>query len=284
MAPSGHEEMPRRAPLHGARVVVTQRADLAPPLASLLRQAGAKVLEIPATRFRPPQDPEPMREAIGNLLVFDWVVLSNPCGAEFFLAAYGQRHTDLTALKTLRLATCGPLTAGRLQAQGLFPDAIAADHKTPLILEALAAAGGVAGQRVLLLRGEETLPGLPEALRAEGAEVEDVASFGTEPERADPSGDATRLRKSGADWILFASGLAIEHFHHRFDLPGLQERFPFLRFGLASPSIRRQLEHHGLRAAAIAQPNDPQSLVDALVDAGPAPPPTGSAEKSLEAG
>lgn len=268
MAPTGHAPIPLRAPLQGARVVVTQRMDLAPPLVSLLHRAGARVLEMPASRFRPPLDPAPMREAVERLAAFDWVIFSNPCGAEFFLDALRQLGRGPAELRACRLATCGPLTAGRLQAQGLYPVAIATDHKTPLILDALAAAGGVAGQRVLLLRGEDTLPDLADALKGEGAEVENVASFGTEPETLDPLGHGARLRKSGADWILFASGLAIGHFHLRFDLPRLRARFPAMRFGLASPSLCPHLVRLGLEAAAVGQPNDPQSLVDAMTGAG----------------
>lgn len=207
-----------------------------------------------------------MQAAIEQLAAFDWVILSNPCGAEFFLDALRRLGRGLAELQARRLATCGPLTAGRLQAQGLHPVAIAADHKTPLILDALAAAGGVAGQRVLLLRGEDTLPDLADALQSEGAEVENVACFGTEPETLDPLGHGARLRKTGADWILFASGLAIGHFHLRFDLPKLRARFPAMRFGLASPSLRPHLERLGLEASALGQPNDPQSLVDAMTD------------------
>jgi uroporphyrinogen-III synthase len=148
---------------------------------------------------------------------------------------------------------------------------VAADHQTPLILDALQRAGGVGGRRVLLLRGEQTLEDLPAALRAQGCALDDVACFGTRPEPDDPTGHAARFQEAGADWIVFASALAIEHFHARFDLLHAQRRFPDLRLAICSPDIRWALEALGLHAAVTARPNDPQSMVDALIGAARTP-------------
>ena len=43
-------------PLFGRRVAVTQRSDLARPLVAALRERGAEVLEVPATRWVPHPD------------------------------------------------------------------------------------------------------------------------------------------------------------------------------------------------------------------------------------
>jgi uroporphyrinogen III methyltransferase/synthase len=249
-----------RRPLFGQRVVVTQRSDLAQPRYAALRESGAEVLEIPATRFRPPKDSGPLKRVLAELKRYDWIVFSNPIGVEVFFCFFFKRYKDLRELGRARLGACGPMTADKLRAWHLEPVAVAADHRTSLIVEALVQAGGVAGQKVLLLRGEDTLATLPATLTEMGAKVDDVACLGTEPESEDRSGDAAHFMESGAEWVVFASGLAIEHFHQRFDLPGLLSRFPQMKLALASPTIRSAIEKLGLKATVVAEPNDVEGL------------------------
>jgi hypothetical protein len=70
--------------------------------------------------------------------------------------------------------------------------------------------------------------------------------------------------QEGADWIVFASGMAIEHFHERFDLPGLMARFPRLRLAITTPTIQWALDELGLKASVISRPNDAGSLADGI--------------------
>jgi uroporphyrinogen-III synthase len=79
---------------------------------------------------------------------------------------------------------------------------------------------------------------VPEALAELGAKVDVVPCYAVEPEPEGLTGGAAALAESGADWIVFASGLAIEHFHRRFDLPGLMARFPAMRLAIASPTVQ----------------------------------------------
>ena len=93
--------------------------------------------------------------------------------------------------------------------------------------------------------------------------------YAAKPEIAIPTGDAARLVEEGADWIVFASGLAIEHFHARFDLPKLMARFPGIRLAIANVSIKWALDNLGLEPAVIARSNDVESLVNAITKAMP---------------
>jgi uroporphyrinogen-III synthase len=84
---------------------------------------------------------------------------------------------------------------------------------------------------------------------------------------SDPTGDGARLAEEGADWIVFASGMAIEHFHARFDLPKLMARFPGTRLAIANVSIKWALDKLRLKPAVIAQSNDVENLVNAITKA-----------------
>ena len=256
-----------RRPLFGRRVAVTQRADLARPLVAALRERGAEVLEVPATRWVPHPDRARLDQALGKLASYDWILFTNPLGLEFFFERFFQVHQDLRQLGSARLGAYGPRTGQKLREWRLEPAAVAPDHKTPLILEAITQCGSVQGKKFLILRGDSAYEKVPEALTELGAVVEVVPCFAVVPEPEDLTGGAAELAAAGADWIVFASGLAIEHIHERFNLPGLLARFPGMRLALASPTVEWALDRLGLTPAAISRPDDLDNLVSAMITA-----------------
>jgi uroporphyrinogen III methyltransferase/synthase len=254
-------------PLFGRRVAVTQRLDLARPFVAALRERGADVLEVPATRWVPHPDQARLDRALAELASYDWILFSNPLGIEFFFQRFFQVHSDLRQLGSARLGAYGPRTGQKLREWRLQPAAVAPDHKTPLILEAITKCGSVQGQRFLVLRGDFAFEKVPEALERLGAVVDVVPCYAVEPEAEDLTGGAAALVREGADWIVFVSGLAIEHFHERFDLPGLVARFPGTRLAIASPTVQWALDRLNLAPAAIGRPDDIEHLVNAIVRA-----------------
>jgi uroporphyrinogen-III synthase len=115
--------------------------------------------------------------------------------------------------------------------------------------------------------GDVAYEKVPEALKAQGAMVEVVPCYAVEPETQDLTGGAAALVEVGADWIVFASGLAIEHVHERFDLPGLMARFPATRLAIASPTVQWALDRLGLTPAAMGRPDDAEAMVNAILRA-----------------
>jgi len=254
-------------PLFGRRIAVTQRTDLARPLVAALRDQGAHVLQVPASRWVPHPDRAKLDHALAHLDSYDWILFAHPIGMDFFFERFLQVRADLRKLGRARLGTYGPRTGSHLRRWRLEPAAVSADHKTPLILDAITRCGSVRGQRFLLLRGDVATEQVPEALEALGATVDVVPTYAIEPETDALTGDAAALVAEGADWIVFASGLAIEHIHQRFDLPALMARFPGTRLALASQSIHWALDHLGLAPSAIAQPDNVPDLVSQIIEA-----------------
>jgi uroporphyrinogen III methyltransferase/synthase len=232
-----------------------------------LRERGADVLEVPATRWVPHPDRARLDKALAEVASYDWIMFTNPLGIEFFFERFFQVHDDLRQLGPARLGAYGPRTGQKLREWRLQPAAVAPDHKTPLIMEAITKCGSVLGQRFLVLRGDSAFEKVPEALEELGALVDVVPCFAVVPETDDLTGGAAALVEEGADWIIFASGLAIEHFHERFNLPGLMARFPGMRLAIASPTVQWALERLDLAPAAISRPDDAEDLVNAIVKA-----------------
>jgi uroporphyrinogen III methyltransferase / synthase len=258
-------------PLFGRRVAVTQRSDLAQPLVVALRDKGAEVLEVPVSRWLPHPDRAPLDRALAQLDSYDWILFANQLGVDFFLERLLQVHGDLRRLGPARLGAYGPRTGQRLREWHLHPAAEAADHKTPLIVGAITQCGDVRGKRFLVLRGAFATERVPEALEKLGAVVEVVPCYAVEPETEDLTSGAAALAEEGADWIVFASGLAIEHFHERFNLTGLMARFPGTRLALASESVQWALDKLALAPSAVSLPDDAEGLVNEIIQAEAAP-------------
>jgi uroporphyrinogen III methyltransferase / synthase len=253
-------------PLLGRRVVVTQRRDLAAPLVTALQARGAEVWQLPATRWFPHPD---LDRALVNLKHYDWVLFSHQLGVQFFFEHLVNKLGDLRSLGNARLGAYGPLTGKAIRKWHLIPAAVAADHKTPLIMNAVLRHGPVRNQRFLVIRGDEAQEHVPEALEELGARVDVARAFAVATETSDEP-LLGRLREEGADWLVFSSGLAVEHLNARLGLHDYLSRFPATRLALASRTVEWALEERGLHATVTAQPNDAEDLATRIAEAGSA--------------
>ena len=123
------------------RIVTTQRADLAAPLVALLRKHGARPLQVPVTQWLPPPNPARFDKILAraNAGSYDWILFSNPHTVHYFFARYRELFgaVGMRALANTRLCAYGPVTGRAMRNMRLKPAAIAADHKTELILQAV---------------------------------------------------------------------------------------------------------------------------------------------------
>jgi len=249
--------------LFGHRIVVVEPGGKSRAVAQALREAGADVIKIRVTRVAPTQQTK-LDAAIRRLDTYDWILFSNPAAVEMFFNRFFELQNDLRKLGRIRLGTYGPVTAEKLRELRLEPDAVPTSHTLPLIIEALQSHGNICHQRILLLRGVGAQKPVPEALVRLGAKVDVVECFSMEPDLTDRTGEAAQFARQGADWIIFCSSTDILHFHVRFNLPELIDRFQHMRIALTTPRIRWALEKLGLTAAVVGDPGDPEQFVSAI--------------------
>jgi hydroxymethylbilane synthase len=194
-------EMPRSV---SRRVLVTRAAMQAYELVSALREAGLDPVLVPtiAVEFDPPHGE---LDAAGGLLhTYAWVVITSVNGARAILKAAERILTELGAPSW---AAIGPATRRVLEGEGIEvalqpsqSSAIALAVELPV----------VAGDRVLVVRGDLADEELAIALRARGAEVDDVIAYRT---REAPAASRPLLRRALAvgpiDAVVFTSGSTV---------------------------------------------------------------------------
>jgi hydroxymethylbilane synthase len=186
------------------RVLVTRAAEQADELVSALHDAGLDPVPVPtiAVEFEPPRGD--LDVAAGLLHTYVWVIITSANGARAILKAAERILTELGAPSW---AAIGPATRSVLEHEGIEV------QFQPRQSSATALAAQLPvhpGDRVLVVRGDLADVELALALRARGAEVDDVVAYRT---REAPEASRELLRRAFAggpiDAVDFTSGSTV---------------------------------------------------------------------------
>lgn len=150
-------------PLAGLTVVVTRPERQAGPFIELATRAGAACLAMPAI-VCDPVTLDPATRARLAPDAFDWTIYTSANAVAASLA-------QLARPARCKVAAVGRATAHALAAHGIAVDALPAGRSDSEGLLALPALAAVAGQRILILRGEGGRDLLREQLQRRGAMV-----------------------------------------------------------------------------------------------------------------
>jgi hydroxymethylbilane synthase len=195
---------PRTSRSAGHRVLVTRAAEQADELVSALRVAGLDPISVPtiAVEFEPPHGH--LDAAAGLLHTYAWVVITSANGARAILKAAERILTELGAPSW---AAIGPATRRVLEDEGIevqFQPSQSSGIAMAIELPVLA------GDRVLVVRGDLADEELAAAVRARGAEVDDVVAYRT---REAPESSRRLLRLATAEGalaaVVFTSGSTV---------------------------------------------------------------------------
>jgi len=183
------------------RVIVTRPADQVQELVRCLQAAEIDAALVPAIAVEPIPAGGDLDAAARDLASYDWVVVTSVNGARAILSASKRVATPLGAP---RWAAVGPATRQVLGAAGIEVDLQPRRSSASGIAAELPVK---AGSRVLLVRGNLATGRLPNALRARGAEVDDVVAYRTREGPETSKGLLTACLAAGpVAAVLFASG------------------------------------------------------------------------------
>ena len=218
--------------LAGLGVLVTRPEHQARLLCALLEQAGASVQRLPLLAIEPVADLAGVAQRLRQARGWDhWIFTS---------ANAARQAASVDAGRWPPLAAAGAATAAALDQAGhagvLVPDGL--DGTAGLLADPRFAAP--AGQRILIVTGDNTLPQLAEGLRARGAEVEVLAVYRRVPVPHAPQTVADAIAASRV--AIVSSGEALAHLL-RLTPPGARARLLSLQLALPSPRmIEKALE------------------------------------------
>jgi uroporphyrinogen III methyltransferase/synthase len=190
-------------PLFGSCVLVTRPRGQSQTLTRSLSDLGAEVLEQPAIEIGPPDDWQPLDEALSRLDSYDWIVFSSANGVRAVVERLPMIDRDTRAFGRGYIAAIGSGTADELARFHLRADLVPDEFRA----EALATALGhhAQGKRVLLVRASRGREVLAESLAAAGATVEQVVAYKSTDVRQ-PDDEVLEAVEAGrVDWITVTS-------------------------------------------------------------------------------
>lgn len=194
-------------PLAGRRILVTRPRMQSRTLCDRLRRLGAVPVAVATIAIVPPAPGGPLDDALRRLDVYGWVIATSANGARACVTRARALGIDLARVGGVRWAAVGPATAAVLRAAGIPVAAMPSRYLTGAIADAI---GDVAGARALLPRTEAAGPTLARALRARGADVDEVTAYRTV---LAPSRSRTRLRgllvARQVDTVIFTSASTV---------------------------------------------------------------------------
>ncbi|WP_157314963.1 uroporphyrinogen-III synthase [Chitinibacter sp. GC72] len=204
-------------PLASRRLWVTRPAAQAAALSAALAEQGADVLQFPLLEIALPQDAAPLRDALARLADYDLAIFISPSAIE---AVFAELTSGWPALP---VAVVGPGSAQRAAELGISQIICpSTQFDSEGLLEQLRRPQmpQLAGQRIVIFRGQGGRDILPAALQAAGASVELISSY----QRLGPRWSASELLTQldrGCDGLIISSSEAAQHL---FALGGEQTR------------------------------------------------------------
>jgi uroporphyrinogen-III synthase len=245
-------------PLSGNRVLVGRAAKQASALSDLLRNQGAKVIEIPFIEIKPPSSFAPLDGALRKLHTYDWLVLTSVNGVEVFFSRL--EKIDSTDLSGLRVAAIGPATRDAIEREGLRVQVMPREYVAEAVVKSLRAK--VKGKRVLLVRAKAARDVIPRELRKAGARVDVVEAYQTVVPRRSGAKLKALLAdpKRRPDAITLTSSSTVRNF---VQLAGRAQVKGILLASIG-PVTSATLREYGLEMGVQAREYTMQGLVEAL--------------------
>ncbi len=248
-------------------VVVTRPEGQGDRLCRLLCAAGAEVLRLPVIAIAPPRDPAAARSTLAQA----------PPGTPFiFISSNAVEQAERVAPGLIAgrhgpLLAVGPATGAALRRLGgreVVLPADGCDSEALLRLPPLSP-DAVAGQTVVIVRGEGGRELLARELRRRGAEVRYAEVYRRVRPNIDPSPLLRHWERGGNVTLLITS---IEGLENLFAMIP-RERHPALkasRLLVASERIARAAREAGCERVELSQGAGDAALLRALVAGGPA--------------
>ena len=238
--------------LAGQRVVLTMSESLGGSWRSFFEQEGAEVWDLPMIRIL--QNP---RHASWKKKIHKarWIVLTSGAGARSLPRVFG----DLRTLADKRIAVVGNSTAKILQSIGLNADFIGPGPGS----ESLARAWpGLRNEPILHITSNAGRRVFSDILRKKRYEVTRIEAYRSVDTKRIPKPISEALRKEGADWVVFASGLACRNL--RRVLPHWEKEPKTVVIG---PETARAAKQYLWRVAAKSPQPDPAAVLKSLLAA-----------------
>jgi len=243
-------------PLKGRTVLITRTEEGNAAERKKLEILGAKVVELPMISIEPPNDTRSIKQALGEISSFDWMVFTSANGVKAFfemLNDYGKRKVRA------EFACVGPETQRALNEVGFEASVVPEKFLTTDLAQELSRNFDISGKKVLLARAEDANKEVAKILRTAGAIVTEAPVYRIKSRNLEGM-DASL---AGISDVTFNSSSAVDAFLSNFDLEEILSRN--IRVHCIGPVTAERAQRAGLRVDSTANVHTVNGLVDSIV-------------------
>lgn len=255
--------MPKK--LQNRRVVITRPEEHNAGLRDALATRGAEVVEMPLIEITFDGDEDIASEIFSMISAYDWLVFTSANGVRGFFKKFFKRFKDLRNLGPCRIACVGPATKKAVEDLHLEVDIVPEEHTGKALAQKLITEQDLENLNVCVVAGDRNPDTLAQTLTEKAHAIVDTfpcysttdADVGEHPALAD-------FRTRGADFIVFASGSAVQSFVAQAATLRLEKsamRPQVIAIGNSTASALRQA---GIPVAGIAEFATPEAIADAI--------------------
>ena len=247
--------------LNGKRILITRAREQIEELSRLLQSYGAQVIPFPTIEIAPPDDWQPMDEAIEKLDSYDWIIFTSVNGVKSFTQRLKDKGKGVDALVGKKVCAIGPRTQGDLEGMGLTVSFVPQEYRAEGVIDGLKARG-IKGQKILIPRARGARKILPEALLEVGAVVKEVEAYqAVKPSKSNESLEA--ILKQGIDVVTFTSSSTVRNF---MELLSDRTVMNGIKVAVIGPITAETVRDYGLKPHIVPQKYTIPALVEAIVE------------------
>jgi uroporphyrinogen-III synthase len=250
----------------GTAPIVVNTRDEGPdgPLATALHGQGFVSMACPTIAIVPPDDLQPLRDALGRVADFEWLTFTSAHAVE--AVARLPEWQSALAKGLPRVAAVGDASAERLAAEHVkvevVPDRVGS---TALADAILSAAGTLRGVRVLWPRGDLAMLTFREALERAGATVTAPIAYRTLPAGTESlAAIAAGLAENRFSAIAFCSPSSVRNLARGLRLANLSSLRGRLLVASIGPTTSAVLRELGLDPDVEAETPSMTSLAESI--------------------
>jgi uroporphyrinogen III methyltransferase/synthase len=252
-------------PLFGRRIGVTRPVGQSEKVIARLVEQGAQPIVMPTIAIAPPPDWQAVDAALARLATFDWIVFTSVNGVQSLLGRLWETGGDVRRLGAAKLAAIGEGTACALAGFHLRADLVPETYRAEALAEALQP--HVSGKQVLWARASRGRDVLPAALRASGAQLEELVVYQNLDVTGFDGPALAALEAGEIDWIGLGSPSITRGLAQMLP-PGARARIgQSIRLASISPVTTAAAKEAGLPVSAEATTFTWDGIIDAIIRA-----------------
>jgi len=251
--------------LSGKRIVITRAAEQSQSLLAALREKGAQPILLPMLAFAPPDDLQPLDDALRRLREYHWILFTSQNAVRALQERAGPLKLSLRdAVAAAQIAAVGPATANAARSAGLTVAYVAKEHNGVALAQELQIE--VRGKRVLLPRSDRANHDLVEALLRLGAQVTEIVAYKTLRPASDGAHSLENILQDVADAVLFFSPSAVHHLRELLGPVQFGELAEKSAFAAIGPVTERSLREAGVQRLIVAHDASIPSILESLAN------------------